>query len=355
MNDIIAINGSFLLGKITGMERFAMEIIKELDRICNKDEYEIVAPNNLKYNPRLVNIPIIKYGSDNGKLWSQTAYCWYVIRNHRIPLSLTSLIPIIKPGIVCIHDITFKVNKAMFNYSFRSKLSRIWRNFQYDLCFKYCPIIFTVSEFSKKEILSSYCIDEERVVVLGNGWDHFEKVIPNDLIRKKHPEYFEKPFFFALGSLAENKNIKWIMKTAQYHPTYNFLIAGGIINNYGATFVEKSIPNVFFLGYISDSEVKYIMSQARAFLFPSIYEGFGIPPLEALSVGTEIIISNTSCLPEIYQDCAHYIDPYSPCMNLDDVLSNPVCGCEKLLKKYTWRRSAQILNSTLITYMKELR
>ena len=354
MKNIIAINGSFLLGKITGMERFAIETVKELDRICNKDEYEIVVPNNPVYNLTLANIPIIIYGSKRGMLWSQTAYCWYVIRNHRIPLSLTSIIPIIKPGIVCIHDITFKVNKVMFNYSFRSRLSRIWRNFQYYLCFKYCPIIFTVSEFSKKEILSNYCIDEERLVVIGNGWNHFERIVPNDLIRKKHPEYFKKPFFFALGSLAENKNIKWIMKTAQYHPSYNFLIAGGKINKYGSIFDEESIPNVYFLGYISDSEVKYIMSQAKAFLFPSIYEGFGIPPLEALSVGTEIIISDTSCLPEIYQDCAHYIDPYYPCMNLDAVLSYPVCSCEKLLKKYTWRRCAHILYSTLTTFKEDL-
>lgn len=66
------------------------------------------------------------------------------------------------------------------------------------------------------------------------------------------------------------------------------------------------------------------MQKCKAFVFPSYYEGFGIPPLEALSCGTKIIVSNASCLPEIYADTAYYIDPDNPNVNLNELLSKKI-------------------------------
>ena len=346
---VVSINGSFLFGRITGMERFAWEVIKELDDLCDNGQYEIIVPRKAKKVPNLNKIRIVRFGYLRGLLWTLIDFQLYILTHNSLALSLNSIVPIIRPGYVCIHDITFKVNKHLFNYSIRSKLSSKWRCFQYKLCFKFSPIIFTVSEFSKKEILKYYFINKERIVVLGNGWNHFEHLIPNPSLRYSHPEYFTKPFFFALGSIAENKNLKWVLETAKYHPSYNFLIAGGIINKYGIEFTDNTLANVFFLGYISDEEVKYLMTQAKAFLFPSIYEGFGIPPLEALSVGTDIIISNATCLPEIFGDCAHYINPYVPCENLEAVLDTNVNSPQKILKDFTWNRVAQKLNLSITT------
>ena len=344
----MSINGSFLFGRITGMERFAWEVVKELDNLCNMGQYEIIVPHKAKSVPHLNRIKIVRFGYLKGLLWTLIDFQLYILIHKTLPLSLNSIAPIIKPGYVCIHDITFKVNKHLFNYSVRSRLSSKWRCFQYKLCFKCSPIIFTVSEFSKNEILNYYSINRDRILVLGNGWNHFERVKPNSNLICLHPEYFTKPFFFALGSIAENKNLKWILETAKFHSSYNFLIAGGIINKFGADFAGRKLSNVFFLGYISDDEVKYLMKHAKAFLFPSIYEGFGIPPLEALSVGTDIIISNTSCLPEIFEDCAHYIDPYEPCNNLDAVLDTIVASPEKILNKFTWNKVAQKLHFSII-------
>ena len=305
MIKVYAINGSFLLGKITGMERFAIEIIKELDDICNKGEYEIIVPKAYCKNLVLKNIPIVKYGRLKGKLWTQFDFFLYTIRNHRIPLSLTSIVPVAFPGIVCIHDITFNVNKSLFNHSIRTRISCYWRNIQYRLCFKYSPMIFTVSNFSKQEMLSHYKIPSQRIKVLGNGWNHFESIKPNEKMQQTHPEYFTKPYFFSLCSLAENKNLKWIIETAKLHPQYNFLIGGGMINKYGDSLKKDGYSNIIFLGYIDDSDVKYLMTHCKAFIFPSLYEGFGIPPLEALSVGSDIVISNRTSLPEIFGASAH--------------------------------------------------
>jgi glycosyltransferase involved in cell wall biosynthesis len=83
------------------------------------------------------------------------------------------------------------------------------------------------------------------------------------------------------------------------------------------------------------------MEKCRAFLMPSYYEGFGIPPLEALSCGAEIIISNAASLPEIYGNTAHYIDPFNTNIDLEELLKEPVEDPGEILKKYTYDTAAK--------------
>ena len=288
----IAINGSFVLRKVTGVERFSIEIIKELDKICDTDTYELVIPSYIDLDFELKNIKTVYYGKLKGKMWTQIDFCLYTIKKHMIPLSLDSIAPVFKPGLVCIHDITFKVNKDIFKGSFRYRISLFWRNFQYFLCFKRSSLIFTVSEFSKSEMLKYYTYPSNHIIVLGNGWNHISSVIEDDSITSKYIELCKSPFFFSLCSIGENKNLKWIIETAKYHPQYTFIIGGGAINKYGESMKKECYSNVKFVGYLSDGEIKYLMKKCKAFIYPSIYEGFGIPPLEALSVGAKIIISS---------------------------------------------------------------
>jgi glycosyltransferase involved in cell wall biosynthesis len=91
--------------------------------------------------------------------------------------------------------------------------------------------------------------------------------------------------------------------------------------------------NVIFLGYLDDEKVKALMERCRAFILPSYYEGFGLTPLEALSCGSQIIISNAASLPEIYGKTAHYIDPYSINIDLEQLLKEPVESPDKIIKK----------------------
>ena len=99
--------------------------------------------------------------------------------------------------------------------------------------------------------------------------------------------------------------------------------------------------------YISDGEVKYLMAQCKAFIFHSFFEGFGIPPLEAMSVGAKCIISKASCLPEIFGESAYWIDPYNTDVDLDELLSHDIVSPEKVLNKYTFKRFAKIMHDTL--------
>ena len=88
--------------------------------------------------------------------------------------------------------------------------------------------------------------------------------------------------------------------------------------------MDKKLDNVIYLGFVSDEEMKTLMANCKAFIHPALYEGFGITPMEAMSVGAELIISNAACLPEIYGKSAHYIDPHNSDVDLDKLLSEPV-------------------------------
>ena len=109
----------------------------------------------------------------------------------------------------------------------------------------------------------------------------------------------------------------------------------------------QNLPNVVLAGYLSDGEVKALMQSSKAFVFPSYFEGFGIPPLEALSCGTNIIVAKASCLPEIYGNCAHYIDPDNTDVDLDALLKEPVEGPKDVLQTYTYANGAKLFHDLL--------
>ncbi len=106
---------------------------------------------------------------------------------------------------------------------------------------------------------------------------------------------------------------------------------------------ELKTDNLLFTGYLTDGEVKSLMTHCRAFIHPAIYEGFGIPPLEAMSCGAEVIVSTATCLPEIYGKAAHYIDPYNYEVDLENLLKEPVAPRDAVLERFDWQREAEKL------------
>lgn len=342
-NKCIAINGQFTVRKVTGQERFAIEIIKELDKIVDGKEWVLVVPKNAVDVPTLSNIPIVRYGKAKGSIWEQTCFFYYTFRHNLLSLNLCSVMPVFRPGIICIHDLSYKVNPQYFK-TFYSFVSMLWHRILFRFAWWFSPLILTVSEFSKQQMIDIYKVEANKIIVIGNGWEHFSKIIEDDKIKEKRPELFAKPYFFSLGSLAPNKNIEWILKISRLHPHYNFNIAGRAgIKEYGLNYNESDYPNVHFLGYITDGEIKCLMRNCKAFIFPSFFEGFGIPPLEALSVGAKIIISRTTCLPEIFRESAYYIDPYCSDINLDELMKTATKSSQLVLDTYRFERFAKII------------
>ena len=165
------------------------------------------------------------------------------------------------------------------------------------------------------------------------------------------PQLKERAFYFTLGSLSVRKNLKWIARHAALDPDDFFAVSGKPLPSVADPDLEKikDMPNVLMTGYLSDGEIKALLRRCKAFVFPSYFEGFGLPPLEALSCGTPVIVSSRTSLPEIYGTAAHYIDPDESDVDLDKLLAEPVTDAAPLLDKYNLKKTAERLYAAIFS------
>ena len=292
------------------------------------------------------NIKILKYGNVKGLLWEQTSLPYYLKKNNLISISLCNSQPLFCPGIICIHDTAYKTHPEYFK-TIHGKLSVYWHrlNFWIAKITKYQ--IITVSYFSKYQLIDTYKIEPQRLVVIGNGWQHMNRINEDNTVLKRN-NIKEEHFFFTLGNINYNKNTKWVINFAKKHPEYLFILSGIKVKN--SKIDIDDADNVLWLGYLSDEEIKALYKHCKAFIFPSIHEGFGIPPMEALSQGAKIIIANTTCLPEIYKNSAYYIDPYDTDIDIEKLISRKIDSGEAVLDNYSWTNSAKRLKEVINIY-----
>lgn len=336
MGEKYAINGLFLTQRITGIQRFAYEITKALDQISEKDEIVMVVPVEDILDIQLRNISVIKYGSLRGILWEQISYPNFLRKNKCRALCLTNVIPLIyRKGIIAIHDVSYKANPQFFT-GLRNRLSALWHCINYYAAVHSQMKILTVSIFSKAELQKYYEVRDERIYIVHNAWQHMNRITSSSNLSERYPRLSKKNYYFSMASMAPNKNIKWIVEAAKQHPDNLFVIAGG------GRFKGDRPSNVLFFGYVSDEDAKLLMANCKAFLFPTFYEGFGIPPLEAASCGApQIIVSDTACMREVYGKYASYVNPYKPEEWIVEECKND--NLEELLNKYSWISSAEVV------------
>lgn len=342
---MIYINGRFLTQKITGVQRYAVEIVKEIDKLNLDEEIVILHPKNITNHLELNNIKLRQIGNTVGHIWEQITLPFYIRKNNKksVLINFCNLAPILFPGYVVLHDIAFKTHPEHLNWKFA-----LWYRMITRLNIKRYKHIFTVSQFSKNEILDNYKIEKEKITVAYNSAEHIRNIEPDNSILKKL-KLNNKDFYFSLGSKSPHKNFEFIEKCAKDNSKMIFVVSG----NENKSFKEKQqekIDNLIFTGYITDNELVELYKTCKCFIFPSLYEGFGIPPLEAITVGCRnILLSNISTLREIYGNSVKYIDTKKYVKeDFLKVVDKEMDIDKKIVDKYSWNITTQkILNNII--------
>jgi glycosyltransferase involved in cell wall biosynthesis len=185
--------------------------------------------------------------------------------------------------------------------------------------------VITVSEASKRDILRYFRVPESRIDVIYNAIDDrfWEEPPADDVERVRQRYQLTAPFVLYAGNIKPHKNLERLIESfhllRQDSPELKdvqLLIIGDQISKYAtlrrAVHRHKLHKHVRFFGFVSDQTLAALYRLADVFVFPSLYEGFGLPPLEAMASGTPVITSNVSSLPEVVGDAAFMIDPYEP-------------------------------------------
>lgn len=337
--EAIIINGRFLTQRVTGVQRYAREILAELDKLIEPGKMVMAVPPEATDIPSYKNIQVVKVGKLHNQLWEHFSFPWYVHKKKGISLNLCNVAPLFSPGIVCIHDVKIKATPQYF-----SKKFLLWYNLLFSNAAKRSKAIITVSEFSKREIIKYYGVDADHIHVVPNAWQHYQRIGYDEGALGKYT--LEKgQYFFSMCSLEPNKNFRWIAEIARKNPNYLFAVSGSINEKVFADGLGFECPdNMKLLGYVTDEEAKTLMRDCIAFLFPTFYEGFGIPPLEAISAGAkQVVVSDTEVMHEIFSDDVIYIDPNNLDCNLTEIMDQ--CGNREytVLKRYSWESSGRKL------------
>lgn len=348
------IDGSFLYGQVLGVQRYARQITAQLDRMIKDKPYEveIAVPeidsegtsaqiNSYKTNYENIKIVILKGRA--GRKWEQLTFQHYVNKQKAKPVYLCNEVSLfMKNGIVTVHDIAFKTHPGFFTEP-GDWHEILFRRLMYLKAFKKADAILTVSQFSKQEIIDNYRLKNPDIVVAGNGWQHFNIENVDESIFDRYATRIKRGrYYFYLASLAPNKNLRWILENAKKYPDTTYVIAGRFLGDRSG--IEK-LPNIVLVGYAKDAEARALMKYCRAFVFPSTYEGFGIPPMEALCMGARIILGDIPVLHEIYDGAALYINCQKPEVNLEELLDSSNVdkekeAADKVLSLYSWEKSA---------------
>jgi glycosyltransferase involved in cell wall biosynthesis len=319
-----------------GINQFAFEILKRL-----KPEVVYLA------QPPLEDMPKQNYQVFGPtKLWTLTGLQKKILFDPpEVLFSLTHYAPLFMPckSVICIMDMAFEKFPQFFKPSDLYQL-KYWSRYSANQA----NHIITISDNSKKDIVELYRIKPEKITVIYPGFDQTRfnsKVKPS----KKYGSYF-----LCLGTLQPRKNLERLIEAFKLLKTDARLVIVGMINEGRGGWMNenlKSEKRIILTGFLPDAEIPELMKGARAFVLPSLYEGFGIPAIEAMAVGTPVVVSRVSSLPEVCGNAAFYIeDPYDV-ISIKSALekvdrSKVELGLERVMR-YNWDRACLEINTVL--------
>lgn len=350
-----------IIGGSTG--RYAVKLLDSLQRLDRRNQYFVLvkssagwAPNASNFNAVVADVPDYSF--------AEQLKLWWIIR--RLKPDLTHFImpqqPLLYTGasVTTIHDLTMlrwhNINGNKWVYRFKLFVFRLllwWVAHTSDA-------LITPTAWVKADIIKTLKVDPVRISVTHEAADPLRG-------KMSSPEGYDRRTKFILfnGNVFPHKNVDGLIeafaKLKAKHPDLKLAIAGKISEQGELLKIKTSqTKNINWLGFVPDSQLKWLMSHALVYVYPSFSEGFGLPGLEAMAAGTPLASSNATCLPEVYGPAAEYFDPSSPqemAEAIERLLSDRGRKRELLklqreqLRKYSWAKMAE---QTLDIYQRVL-
>jgi glycosyltransferase involved in cell wall biosynthesis len=351
----IAFNGKFFGAAPTGVHRVAEQLVAATDALIAGQtgsgvDCVLVVRDRVEVPP-FRRIACVRESSWVRKMhriaWEQ---CYLPLaRRQDFILNLCNLGPVWhRNSATLIHDA--QVYSAPDSYSLPF---RLWYKLQFFFIGKRHRLIFTVSEFSKQELVRYGIADANKIVVVHNGCDHVQQIQPDDrqlAVLDLEP----RRYVLALANTQKHKNVGVLFKAFADASLKDveLVLFGGATRAEFESLGHVLPPNVRFTGRISDPELVGLMRNAGALAFPSLTEGFGLPPLEAMALGCPVVAAPLGALPEVCGEAARYADPFDPhawseslLTVLDDeaVRQTLVTAGRRQAGEFTWSRAARNL------------
>lgn len=333
-----------------------------------KRKCQIIIPSDAPEFPcgssaEIVRIPY-EHRQGLQRIWFQTMQLGYRYGKESVLLVTDSKMPLLLPksctAVPLITDL------AVFRMPEVYKASRVflWK-LQYQYVKRRANFFLTISQFSKDEIVKILHIEPERIHIVPCACsEQMQRVSQQDEIAAVREKYrLKEPLVLFVGNSNPRKNLKRLMTAFDMAKEkgipHQLIIAG----EQGWKFDREEALNglkhkddIRFIGFVPDDDMPALYSAASLFVFPSLYEGFGIPVIEAQSCGTPVLTSNCSSLPEVGGDAAVYVDPYDiedirrgilEILQDDKLQEALVEKGYKNAKRYSWQKSAELLNEII--------
>jgi glycosyltransferase involved in cell wall biosynthesis len=306
----IYVNGKFFCQRVTGTQRYARELLYQIDRLLSAEAYkdiliEILLPQGVESLPQYSSLRVRTVGRMSGIRWEQIELPRYC-RGEPL-FTLSGGAPVLHDrNVVTIHDAAVIAAPAGYSLPYRLWYRNVCRRMG-----RTAEHIFTNSEFSKSEIVKWYGASPGRISVTYLGSDHFARIKADASALDRFGISGE--YVLAVSSHNPNKNFLRVVQAMRQlgRQDIQLVVAGGQDSRVYRE--SMGLPHdVRSLGYVCDAELKALYENAACFVFASLYEGFGLPPLEALSSGCAVVVSRAGALPEIFEGAATFCDPYDP-------------------------------------------
>jgi glycosyltransferase involved in cell wall biosynthesis len=354
MRKTIFINGRFLTQPVTGVQRYAREIVNRLV-LLEPDRFRILIPRGNHLNvPELLRSRVQQLGRFQGHLWEQLELGPYVNLQGGMLYSPTMSNPVVvSKQIFTVQDLFVLEYPEWVGLNFHR-----WYSWLLPKLIQRSKPIVAGSLYAQAEIVRRFSLPASAIQVIPCGVDsRFVPANESERLRVKAKFQLPEQFFLSLGSLEPRKNLKNLIDAWLGLPESNrcpLLIAGKlgatqVFGDFDLNSLVRTGHDIRVLGYVPDDDLSGLYSSASVFTYVSLLEGFGLPPLEAAACGAKVLTSNNSGMLEVMGGFATLVDPLSVQSITAGLLASmlaPPPSAEKCLllrQRYDWDVSAQKL------------